>query len=318
MARNTSTKVEEQAASAADALVAELGVLEGDIETEVAEVTADVETLGGTSTGRIPEREYLIARGDKTLTPVRYLPRKLWTLVDLIPENAAFAGQDIVEDLLLTTGQRRFDRLFPLMAPTNPKDSLGFEVSREAAERSICLVFEGTDPARPMSGTMKAVSGLSVSTPSATEGKVVMPAFYVKNRVIVSKDGSAMTVICGARTSLSWGKTNEEQVYINVSAAATCGKRALGGLVGRERHVFGVVKRLSWVHAMQQEHEGSLSREAHLLTFAGLRNCYWGRSSENAKTSGMHASLAFVIDPAIRTEMKTDTYLWARADFNIG
>jgi hypothetical protein len=310
--------------TAAEALAAELGDLTDEVETGIA-IEEDAAELG-TSVSTIDGAEYTIIRGDKEMHPCRYLPKSLWGSVreldDRIIESVNAAETDkgnIVEDVLMTTGQRRFDRLFGLMTPTNPNsEPRGFSVKKDTAARSVVLVYTNTDPAVPLSGDLKVVSLLSVSTPAEGD-RVFVDAAYLKNRIVLSPDGKQMTVLAGARTSVSWGKTKEEQVYLNVSAAAQCAKRPVGSLVGRERQVLAIAKRLSWLHSMVKEHgTGAMKREAHLLAFAGLRNVYFGvpKGADNANPS-LHASFAFVIDPKTRAEVGATSYLWSQADFNL-
>lgn len=319
----TSRKSTTTTESAAAALAAELGDLTEEVETGI-DVAEDADALG--TTAGITGAEYVIERDGKTLHPCRYLPKSLWGSVRELDEGIIGAVEaaetkdgNIVETLLMTTGQRRFDRLFGLMTPTNPKDTAGFAIKKETAARSLVLLYSNTDPAVPLSGDLKVVSLLDVSTPAEDAEKVFVDAAYLKNRIIVSPDGNMMTVLAGARTSVSWGKTKEEQVYLNVSAAAQCPKRAIGSLVGRERHVLAIAKRLSWVHAMVKEHgTDAMKRDMHLLAFAGIRNVYFGvpKGADNARPS-LHASFSFVIDPKTRVQLDDASYVWAKADFNL-
>lgn len=333
MGRSTASKASEAVEAApVDEMLAMLDEgIEDEVVTEVeaGEAIEGAAAIVGASR-TVPPVEYVIERDGKDILPVRFLPKSLWGSVSQLDEGmvahvtaAEKDGKNVVEELLCTTGSRSFERLFALLPQSNPKDSLGFAIDKKYAARSYVVVFTGTDPAVPMSGDMKLVSMVDVSTPADSVEKVIVPAHYFKNRIIVAEDGSTMTVICGARTSVSYGNKAEEKVYLNVGAAGQCAKRSVSTLRGRARECYMVMKALSWVHSMTSEHEGALKREAHLLACVALKNVYYGRpkgAKEDAK-SYLQGSISLVADPNFmltgehRVQGKT---VWSGTHFHIG
>lgn len=348
----SSTKAAAEVAEVAPEAIDEVAALFADAEMAdfVADETAgaDVATGPVAQSGRsLPGVEYFIERDGKKLYPVRDLPRSLWPFVADPANDPAFCKLveaavveldggvkfNVLENALLTTGTRTLDRGLALLPATNPTDREsgevlpGFRVDIATAKRSWVWAFQGTDAAVPMSGYLGMKPALDFCTPiDGDDGHVLMPSNMLKNRIIIADDKSSMIVVCGCRTSLSWGNDKASQVYINVGAASTERMVPVAQLAGRGRHIAHIAKRLSFVDAVSREHGSSaLSREGHLLAHVGLKQVYYGRPkrSKDSVRPGLHAQLAFVLDPKVNPKVAanwkaTGAYVYEHVDVNIG